>query len=199
MIPIVMTASAFESNELACLQRAFELTQSNALSSTGVLLDLHFLKKYSHSSFETISVSSINLSDWMDSTQQPQRVTMRLKASKLNKHHMILLDARHHDTHFVTAVLHEVARIWFHLPAWQPAFILVIDDYHAVQFVRVLSETFYIQPLSTSKHTLQPDVRYLHRLIRSYRWLGFGRLSKLFQLAFTFLQKLKHYVHKKLT
>jgi hypothetical protein len=196
MIPVVISASAFEKNECACLWRIREISQTQLRFTVGLLLDQQFLDNYDNVA-EIFPANGFKMSEWVDSTQQPLKVEMRTQAEKLIKDQIVVLDARYYDPHVITMLLREISEIWFQMTTWPPAFALVMDDYHAPSFVRELSATFYIQPLPASKFAIQTEVRHLRKQIMCFRWLGFSRLSRCARFVNAFLQKLKKYVNKK--
>jgi hypothetical protein len=197
MIPVVISASAYESNSAACLKYINELIRVRPELRAGLLLDQQFLHSHAGSSAtEALPVQMVRISDWIDASQQPLTVEIRCTAVNLSKDTAVLLDARHFDTHIVAGVLHQVSHAWFRLSAWQPAFILVADDFHSPQLARELSGTFYIQSLSTSRQAIRSESANMYMHIFFHRWLGFGRLSRAARSMHIFSQKLKRYVYK---
>lgn len=195
MIPIVMSATAFEHNEPACLQRINELIQNKQSAYTGLLLNTK-LQQQNHSAKE-IASTRITMADWIDDKQRALEIKIRSQANNLCTNQMIILDARHHDADIMSHVLHAIGKIWFHLQIWPPAFVLIVDDHYSTRFTRELSEKFYIQPLPVSKQALENEMRHIHRFIWAYRWLGFGRLGRLSRSTYILLRKIKHYANRK--
>lgn len=198
MILVVISACVFEDNESACLQRIMEEIRTKQLSTKCLLLDQNFPKKDSPSSVKMMPVSHINIADWIDDAYLPIKEKMRAQARKLSKDRILLFDVRHYDPNVITGILHEATQVWFHLNSWQPAFVLIADDFHAVRFTCMLPELFYVQPLSTSKHAIQVEARNMSKQIMFYRWLGLGRMSSIARSMSIILIKLKHYVRRKI-
>lgn len=199
MIPVVITSSAYEKNESACLQRVNEVIQSMPARAMSLLIDDYSLKSITESTATHSVVSCVKISEWLDSAHQPIKVVIRTSAKMLSVDKIMLLDARHHDAQVIERVLYEVAQVWFHIKTWQPAFILIVDDYLAAQFARKLSELFFVKTQLTSRRVIQSEMRHLRRLVFSRRWLGIGSASRLAGALNHFSGKLKRYVHRKLS
>lgn len=199
MIQLVVCASTFSSNQSACLQRAMELSKDRDNSKTCLLLDDSFLKNYNKPAVNDIPVNVIHIRDYINGSQKPLKVELRERLPELNINDMILLDARYHDTHVIMGVLYEMSFVFFHMPVWHPAILLVADDHHAAQITEAISDIFYIRALSTSKHAINSEFRTMRMHIFSHRWFGLGRLSRLARSMYIFLQKLKRHANKYIT
>lgn len=196
MIPVVITASVFDKNESAVFFQIEKALQKK--SSTTCLLinqdfnhegDLSLLKK---------RILPIDISAWLDDSMQARKLELRTTANNLNNDKIILLNAKYHDMDVIERVLNEISLTWFNLKSWQDAFILLVDDHHAVSGAKILSETFYLRSLVTAKDNIQEDLSIMQMKIRHYRWLGKGRLSRITNLAGNFRRKLGGYVRRKL-
>lgn len=195
MLPIVITASAFQQSEKVCLQNAASMIKHFPEALSGILIDqVH--EPQLLSSDDKVPISYFTLSEWLDENLVPLAVTIKTKASHLSANQMIVLDARYHDPQVISAVLHVVSQTWVHLKTWQLAFVLIVDDFYSTRFVRELADTFYILPLSFSKETLHAAVKRIHLRAQFLRWLGLGRFSRWVRAIYMFAQKLKRYAKR---
>jgi len=215
MIPIVISARAFEKNINACLARIIDVTHHasscpQAFCPQGVLLDINSLDvsrlqgdpnptdKNTTCIESTIEFMHINVADWIDISQQPLHAVINFQARKLCSNTIIVLDARHYEADVISAVLHKITYTWFHLESWQPAFALIVNDFDCLRFVNELFATFYIQPLSTTKKNIQLDIRTMRAHIWALRWLGLGHLARFSKHVYFNLQRWKKYVKRRL-
>jgi len=195
MIPVVITASIFDKNESAAFSQIEKALQNKSMT-TCLLINQDFNHENDLSLLKE-KIVSIKISDWLTETMQLRKSELRATADKLDQNKIILLNAKHHDVEVIENVLNEVSLIWFNLKSWQPAFILLVDDYHAVTSAQLLSETFYLRSLPTAKDNIQKDLAIMRMKIRHYRWLGKGRISRIANSAGNFRRKLGAYVQRK--
>lgn len=193
MIPVVITASAYTRDDTACLAQARKLARENGAAARTLLIDAH------PAPFdEAVDTVFINLAEWLDAGQNPRREVIRAMARSFPAEKMIVLDGRHYDVEVLSPVIEQAAAAWFHLDAWQPAFVLIVDDFDATRVANSLFGAFQILPLSTAKSSVKEDLRLMKRQINKLR-MGSGRISRYLLAAYRFLRKCKHYAVRKLS
>lgn len=200
MIPVIISASAYKHNKNACLQHVQYLINEFPNYQDTIFIDLNSLKSFQYNCTTVVTVSQIKVDDLVNETSlQSRKIALRAFADQLTSTNIVLLDARFYELNIISSLLHDIARIWFQLTEWQPAFVLVVDDYYCLQFIRELNASFYIQPLSTSKRYLAIEMKRMLFQAFLYRWFGFSLVSRSLRLLSIRFDKVCQYVRKYFT